>query len=308
MKDEFLNDLSQKGQASQFGLSAIFRHLTNVAPTIPLTFALLFFLVQQACRLRPHFIFRLCRRCRRPSWTSLLLLLLLPCTTLSLILLVALIAFSVLCFFPGDLLHLPRRSRVGTHVRSIPGPLGFVSALSCSVAHRVLMGLAHSLNAVDLMAFPVGFTRFVVSSHPNTTKEILNSSAFADRPIKESAYELLFHRAMGFAPFGEYWRNLRRISSTYLFSPWRIATFGEHRRVVGEQMVADIRNLMAKHDVGKVKKVLHFGSLNNVMMSLMKPTLLTTSTTRRELSGSMPHCSVPTTTSSPSPPSWSAWA
>ncbi|WOK99071.1 Cytochrome P450 [Canna indica] len=148
-------------------------HSTNVAPTIPLTFVL-FFLVRQARRLRPH---------------------------LSLILLVALTAFSVLCFFPGNLLRLPRRSHVGTHIRSIPGLPGFVSALSGSATHRVLTGLAHSLNAVDLMAFSVDFTRFNVSSHPDTAKEILNSSAFTDRPIKESTYKLLFHRAMDFAPF-----------------------------------------------------------------------------------------------------------
>ncbi|GMP73146.1 hypothetical protein CsSME_00030983 [Camellia sinensis var. sinensis] len=69
------------------------------------------------------------------------------------------------------------------------------------------------------MAFSIGFTRFIISSHPDTAKDILSSSAFADRPVKESAYELVFHRAMGFAPYGEYWRSLRRISSTHLFSP-----------------------------------------------------------------------------------------
>uniref|UniRef100_A0A803NEL1 Cytochrome P450 n=1 Tax=Chenopodium quinoa TaxID=63459 RepID=A0A803NEL1_CHEQI len=43
-------------------------------------------------------------------------------------------------------------------------------------------------------------TRFVIASEPETAKEILNSSEFADRPIKESAYELLFNRAMGLHP------------------------------------------------------------------------------------------------------------
>ncbi|RRT63558.1 hypothetical protein B296_00042607 [Ensete ventricosum] len=57
-----------------------------------------------------------------------------------------------------------------------------------------------------------------------------HSSAFADRPVKESsAYELLFHRAMGFAPFGEYSLNLRRI-----------AAFGEHRKTIGQQMIQDV--------------------------------------------------------------------
>ncbi|WOL16745.1 Cytochrome P450 [Canna indica] len=119
------------------------------------------------------------------------------------ILVVSLIAFFVLCFFPGGLVWVFSKA----HVCSIPSSSGFVSALSDSAAHCVLAGLAHSLNVVDLMAFSVSFTRFVVSSHPNMAKEILNSSAFTDRPIKESAYELLFHRAMGFRPL---WQVLEK--------------------------------------------------------------------------------------------------
>lgn len=118
------------------------------------------------------------------------------------------------------------------------------------------------------MAFSVGFTRFIISSHPDTAKEILNSSAFADRPVKESAYELLFHRAMGFAPYGEYWRNLRRISATHMFSPKRIAGFGDFRRNIGANMVSRIVDLMEEKGEVEVKRVLHFGSLNNVMMSV----------------------------------------
>ena len=56
--------------------------------------------------------------------------------------------------------------------------------------------------------------------------------------------QLMFHKAMGFAPFGEYWRNLRRISATYLFSPKRIAHFGEFRRRIGLSMVDEIKVLM----------------------------------------------------------------
>lgn len=100
---------------------------------------------------------------------------------------------------------------------SIPGPSGSLAVFSRSHPHRVLAALAQRFKASHLMAFSVGFSRFVISSEPDTAKEILNSSAFADRPVKESAYELLFHRAMGFAPYGEYWRNLRRIASTHLF-------------------------------------------------------------------------------------------
>ncbi|XP_010936450.1 cytochrome P450 78A5 [Elaeis guineensis] len=182
---------------------------------------------------------------------------------LSPILALFIVVLSVLWFHPGGLAWA--LSRVG---RSIPGPPGIVLALSGTAAHRALAWLARSFQALPLMAFSVGFTRFVVSSHPNTAREILNSSAFADRPIKESAYELLFHRAMGFAPFGEYWRNLRRISTTYLFSPRRISASGKHRRAIGEQMVDEVKGLMGRYGEVEVKRVLHFGSLNNVMMSV----------------------------------------
>ena len=184
---------------------------------------------------------------------------------------------SVFAFWlsPGGLAWALSKTQV--HVvqtrTTIAGPsglplLGLVFAFTGSLTHRILSNLAETFKAKSLMAFSVGFTRFIISSHPDTAKEILNSSDFADRPVKESAYELLFHKAMGFAPFGEYWRNLRRISATYLFSPKRIAHFGEFRRRIGLNMVDEIKILMKGNGEVEVRKVLHFGSLNNVMMSV----------------------------------------
>ncbi|KAK8923822.1 Cytochrome P450 78A4 [Platanthera zijinensis] len=168
-------------------------------------------------------------------------------------------------FFPGGIAWSLSRRR-----NTIPGPGGLAAgiALAGGEAHRALAELSHRLSAVRLIAFSVGFTRFIVSSHPDTAREILNSSAFADRPIKESARELLFDHAMGFAPFGEYWRNLRRISSTHLFCPKRIASFGDRRRGIGEKMVEEISCLMRENGKVEVKRVLHFGALNNLMMSV----------------------------------------
>ncbi|PHT47622.1 Cytochrome 78A5 [Capsicum baccatum] len=169
---------------------------------------------------------------------------------------------------PGGLAWSFSKSRV-----SIPGPsglpvLGLMLTFTGSLTHRLLAKVSNGLKAKSLMAFSVGFTRFIISSHPETAKEILNSSAFADRPVKESAYELLFHRAMGFAPYGEYWRNLRRISATHLFSPKRIMCFGEFRRDIGTKMVTEIESFMETDGHVMVKRVLHFGSLNNVMRTV----------------------------------------
>uniref|UniRef100_A0A5B6YIA0 Cytochrome P450 78A5 n=1 Tax=Davidia involucrata TaxID=16924 RepID=A0A5B6YIA0_DAVIN len=187
------------------------------------------------------------------------------------ILFVAVFAFWLA---PGGLAWALSKARPRGHSKTaIPGPsglplLGLVFAFTGSLTHRVLAKLAESFKAVPLMAFSIGFTRFVISSHPETAKDILNSSDFADRPVKESAYELLFHRAMGFAPYGEYWRNLRRISATHLFSPKRISGFGDFRRKIGLGMVSKIKDSMVRNGEVEIKRVLHFGSLNNVMMSV----------------------------------------
>ncbi|CAK9147940.1 unnamed protein product [Ilex paraguariensis] len=185
------------------------------------------------------------------------------------ILFIAIFAFGL---FPGGLAWALSKAQPRSKT-AIPGPsglpvLGLVFVFTGSLTHRALAKLSRSFKAVQLMAFSIGFTRFIISSHPETAKDILNSSAFADRPVKESAYELLFHRAMGFAPYGEYWRNLRRIAATHLFSPRRIYYFGEFRRMIGIKMVEEIKGLMEKNDEVEIKKVLHFGSLNNVMMSV----------------------------------------
>ncbi|KAJ3685582.1 hypothetical protein LUZ61_014746 [Rhynchospora tenuis] len=194
---------------------------------------------------------------------STLLFFSLPHNSISPALALFIITFLFLWFYPGGVAWALSKAH-----QTIPGPTGIIFAFSGTAAHRVLAQISHSLHAKRLMAFSVGFSRFIISSHPDTAKEILNSSSFADRPVKESAYELLFHRAMGFAPFGEYWRNLRRISATYLFSPRRIQSFSESRREIGESMVREIRGLMERDGLVCVKRVLHFGSLNNVMMSV----------------------------------------
>ncbi|KAM0044011.1 putative flavonoid 3'-monooxygenase [Helianthus debilis subsp. tardiflorus] len=189
-------------------------------------------------------------------------------TVFSLPLFLSIVLFVVFAFLfpPGGLAWALSKT-------AIPGPsglpiLGHVFTFTSSLTHRTLAKLSTTFNATPLMAFSVGLTRFIISSHPDTAKEILNSSSFADRPVKESAYELLFHRAMGFAPYGEYWRNLRRISSIHLFCPKRISSFGEFRLKLGLKMVNQVSSSMNRNGFVEVKKLLHFASLNNVMMSV----------------------------------------
>ncbi|CAE5964085.1 unnamed protein product [Arabidopsis arenosa] len=193
------------------------------------------------------------------------------------------ISLFVFWLTPGGFAWALYKARFQTRPESktgpaIPGPFGLpifgllLAFVNNALTHRILANIADTCKAKALMAFSVGSTRFVITSEPETAKELLNSSAFADRPVKESAYELLFHRAMGFAPFGDYWRELRRISSTHLFSPKRISSFGESRLKIGQNMVGEIKNAMESYGEVHIKKILHFGSLNNVMSSVFGKT------------------------------------
>ncbi|CAN6205254.1 unnamed protein product [Urochloa humidicola] len=160
-----------------------------------------------------------------------------------------------------------------------PGPRGLPvigsMSLMTGLAHRKLAAAAAAAGvprARRLMAFSLGETRMVVAAHPESAREILNSPAFADRPVKESAYGLLFHRAIGFAPHGAYWRALRRVASTHLFSPWQVAASAAQRAVIARQMAGAVRDLSLSAAAGgggvEVRRVLRRGSLHNVMWSV----------------------------------------
>lgn len=152
----------------------------------------------------------------------------------------------------------------------IPGPRGlpfFGSLLSLShgLAHRTLACLASSHAATQLMAFSIGSTPAIVTSDPTIAREILTSPHFADRPIKLSAKRLMFSRAIGFAPNGAYWRLLRRIASTHLLAPKRIAAHEPWRQLDCADMLRAIDNEQSRHGVVCLRKHLQNASLNNIM-------------------------------------------
>ncbi|RVW91651.1 Cytochrome P450 78A9 [Vitis vinifera] len=149
----------------------------------------------------------------------------------------------------------------------IPGPRGLpvVGSMSLMVnlAHHNLAAAAERLGAMRLMAFSLGETRAIVTSNPDVAKEILNSSAFADRPVKECAYSLMFNRAIGFAPYGVYWRTLRRIAATHLFSPKQITASETQRSEIAAQMVSLVGSCIG--DI-RVRDILKRASLHHMIL------------------------------------------
>ncbi|KAL3693240.1 hypothetical protein R1sor_006891 [Riccia sorocarpa] len=188
-----------------------------------------------------------------------------------------LLTLGVICVFilllfwvgPGGAAWALYRGR-----KPIPGPRGYpvvgsLMELGCH-AHRKLARLATEYGAESLMALSLGSTRLVVASSPESAREILQSTAFSDRPIKQSAQQLLFARAIGFAPHGEYWRRLRRIAANHLFSPKRIAAHGAARQQECQIMVDALHRLSSMSPDGSVTLRTHLqhAALNNIMGSV----------------------------------------
>ncbi|XP_019154558.1 PREDICTED: cytochrome P450 78A7 [Ipomoea nil] len=164
------------------------------------------------------------------------------------------------------------RNRMGRV--KIPGPTGLpifgsLFSLSHGLAHRTLAAMASRAAsasvATQLMAFSLGSTPVVVASDPHTAREILTSPHFANRPVKESAKQLMFSRAIGFAPNGSYWRLLRRIASTHLFAPQRILAHGSGRWLECAAMLKSITEEQKLHGYVTLRKHLQAASLNNIM-------------------------------------------
>ncbi|XP_057821780.2 cytochrome P450 78A4-like [Cryptomeria japonica] len=157
--------------------------------------------------------------------------------------------------------------------KKIPGPrgwpiIGILMEMSGGHAHRKLAHLAAIHEAKKLMAFSLGSTRVVITSDPEVARELLSSPHFADRPLKQSAQQLMFGRAMGFAPNGNYWRMLRRISAAHLFSPRRIAAHEAGRQVDSVKMLSGIRNECACKGAVSLRPHLQAAALENIMRSL----------------------------------------
>ena len=180
-------------------------------------------------------------------------------------------AMAVVCWAsPGG----PAWAGLGRSKKPIAGPrgwpiMGSIMAMT-GLAHRKLASICamQGPSAKRLMAFSIGRTPAIMSSHPDVAKDILNSSAFADRPIKESAYRLLFNRAMGFAPYSPYWRFLRRTAATHLFSPARLAASEPHRQHAVSCALAGIDQSMAQHGQVRVRGYLTAASLANIMKTV----------------------------------------
>ncbi|MQM00607.1 hypothetical protein Taro_033345 [Colocasia esculenta] len=174
---------------------------------------------------------------------------------------------------PGGPAWAHGRARAGPN--PIPGPrglplLGSLLTLSSGLPHRALTAMSRAAGpaASQLMAFSIGATPAVVSSDPAVARELLSHPHLADRPLKRSARELMFARAMGFAPSGPHWRLLRRVASSHLFCPRLVAAHEPHRQADCAAMLHAVAAEQAANGKVGLRPHLQAAALNNIMGSV----------------------------------------
>uniref|UniRef100_A0ACD5Z0Y0 Uncharacterized protein n=1 Tax=Avena sativa TaxID=4498 RepID=A0ACD5Z0Y0_AVESA len=136
-----------------------------------------------------------------------------------------LIVLPLLAIIP----FLLRRS--APHARLPPGPwalpvIGHLHHLAGALPHRALRDLARRHGPLMLLRF--GEVTAVVASSPDAAREIMKTHdpAFASRPVGPMS-RLWFQGSEGlvFAPYGDAWRQLRKICTQELLSARRVHSF-----------------------------------------------------------------------------------
>ncbi|CAL4959122.1 unnamed protein product [Urochloa decumbens] len=107
--------------------------------------------------------------------------------------------------------------------------------------HRALRAMAATHGPVMLLR--LGRVPTVVVSSAAAAQEVMKTRdlAFASRPRVRMAERLLYGRDMAFAPYGERWRQARRVAVLHLLSHRRVLSFRRVREQEAAAMVDRVR-------------------------------------------------------------------
>ncbi|KAK2985147.1 hypothetical protein RJ640_004828 [Escallonia rubra] len=154
-----------------------------------------------------------------------------------------------------------KRSRAKSSASKLPpGPwqlplIGNMHNLVGSLPHHLLRDLAKKYG--PLMYLRLGEVPTIVVSSPEIAKEVMKTHdlIFAQRPYLLASRIISYDSTnIGFAPYGDYWRQLRKICITELLSIKRVQTF---RRIREDEVSSLIKEISAneKESLNLSKKI-----------------------------------------------------
>ncbi|CAI0439160.1 unnamed protein product [Linum tenue] len=141
-----------------------------------------------------------------------------------------------------------RKQRSKTAALNLPpGPwklpiIGNIHQMVGDQPHRRLRNLAGKYGP-DVMSLQLGELSYIVISTPEAAKLVMKTHdlAFASRPYILGPDTLYYGcKEIGFAPYGEHWRQLRKICTLELFSAKRVQSFRHIREEEVSNLVASL--------------------------------------------------------------------
>ncbi|XP_054814803.1 cytochrome P450 71D10-like [Prosopis cineraria] len=155
------------------------------------------------------------------------------------------IVFTFLCFF-FVILKLSSSNKRKPIKTLPPGPwklplIGNLHQLAGSLPHHSLTNLANKYG--PFIHLQLGQLSHIIVSSPEYAKEIMKThdQIFANRPkILASDIQAYNSTDIVFSPYGNYWRQLRKICTLEIFSAKRVESF---RRIREEEVSALVRNI-----------------------------------------------------------------
>ncbi|XP_071701060.1 premnaspirodiene oxygenase-like [Rutidosis leptorrhynchoides] len=144
----------------------------------------------------------------------------------------------------------------GTSSKLPPGPKklpiigNILNMVSKDTPHAVLRNMAQKYG--PLMHLQLGEVSAIVVSSPKVAKEFIvkNDVAFADRPEILTAKIIMYNCSdIAFAPYGSYWRQLRKICTLELLTNKKVQSFGYIRE---EEVKFLIGSMIKKSSSGSI--------------------------------------------------------
>ncbi|XP_022953938.1 cytochrome P450 81E8-like [Cucurbita moschata] len=172
----------------------------------------------------------------------------------------------------GSIFLLQKRKNRAKNLPPTPWALPILGHLHLlkHPVHRTLQSLAQKHGPIFTLR--LGSRLAVVVSSAPAVEECFttNDIVFANRPQFVSGMYLSYgNTTMGAAPYGDHWRNLRRLSSTEILSSIRLNMSAGIRK---EEVNILLRKLyqFSRHDFGKVKLKTLFSELTfNIIMRMV---------------------------------------